>query len=916
MTVLSIASSWLLAFVAVAVVAVISSSLDNVFVSVVRVNAWSTTPPTKQRQQHSSFSSSSLAGVGIGIGRRRRRKSSLYSKDKILLKDTVIVVDSNNNEGEGEDEGSSSSSSSREPLSSTTTTARSSSSSSSSSNTVSEFDRAFELAGITWNEFIYPVGQRLLCDSDSDSDDDIKSNGDWDWDKFWELELLTATTSSQSNTYTNNMTIAEQFTQYLERCGATYVKFGQALSSRPDIVPRSLAIALSKLQDDMDILDNNNNNNNNDFNLDTADGAREILRKEWIASASAVAVDNGDNNTSISTISTTLPLPYFENESEMEKFLNTLSVTPVAAASIGVVYSGILPPSLSSSIVTGVDSKKGKGKTKSKPQKVAIKIQRPNVISTVEKDAKLLKTVAKIIQSIPASKKKNSNGGGGKFIQTNVTGAVDEFMSRLHEELDYYNEADNLELFSKLYSHRRPRPQRQKRRRNKSKQDNNDSDDADDADNNIASSDVFENNNVRVVVPEVYRNLCTDKVLVMEWIDGIKLVDLQRNQRKQQLTSTNTTTSSSSSSDDSHDNNDRGDASNEKINKETLDLISQGIDCTLSQLLDTGILHADPHGGNIFRVRVDDSRRKSKDSDDSNDSYRLGYIDFGMLSTIPTKVQDGLICAVCQLIFAKNVTAVGELFNELMLLPKEVLNDPSEALALGNELEFALSSILVYNTNDANNDGLIIPTLRFDKLLDVLTRLVPRFQFQLPPYFLNNARALATLEGMAREVNPQFNILHNLYPYAISRLFSNPTSSEVVNKCLKSLIENSSTQKLDIHKLQKLLEDASYYSGYKKRKVVNDIMKSKNGFSLVRRLIREQTYDRLLILLSSSRRDEKKRIKNEKRKRKEEQLSLQKQQQLQRSSSSAAAAWIRTTRRRRLRLRLPLLDRVADSFRL
>ncbi|OEU19483.1 hypothetical protein FRACYDRAFT_182087 [Fragilariopsis cylindrus CCMP1102] len=552
------------------------------------------------------------------------------------------------------------------------------------------------------------------------------------------------------------MTIATQFTQYLERCGATYVKFGQALSSRPDIVPRSLAIALSKLQDDMDILDN---------------------------------------------------------------------------TSIGVVYSGILPSSLSSSIVTGGGGGGGSSrmKGKGKPQKVAIKIQRPNVISTVEKDAKLLKA--------------NGRGGGGrkggnKFIQTNVTGAVDEFMSRLHEELDYYNEADNLELFSKLYSHRRPsQPKKEKSKRG-----------------------------------QVYRNLCTDKVLVMEWIDGIKLVDLQRNQRKQEQ-------------------------------------LTQGIDCTLSQLLETGILHADPHGGNLLKVQDESSKN-------SNDSYRLGYIDFGMLSTIPTKVQDGLICAVCQLIFAKNVTAVGELFNELMLLPKEVLNDPDEALALGIELEYALSSILVYNEDDANNDGLIIPTLRFDKLLDVLTRLVPRFQFQLPPYFLNNARALATLEGMAREVNPKFNILHNLYPYAISRLFSNPTSSEVVDKCLKSLIENPLNEKLDIYKLQNLLEDASYYSGYKKRKVINDIMKSKNGFSLVRRLIREQTYGRLLMSLSSSRRDEKKKVRNEKQNSKRKRKDKEKMERYTSSSSSSSSSLMRPTRQRRLRLRLPFLDRVADSFRL
>ena len=31
--------------------------------------------------------------------------------------------------------------------------------------------------------------------------------------------------------------------------------------------------------------------------------------------------------------------------------------------------------------------------------------------------------------------------------------------------------------------------------------------------------------------------------------------------------------------------------------------------------------------------------------------------------------------------------------------------------------------------------------------------------FRLPPYFLNNARAIATLEGLAMSADPSFNLL-------------------------------------------------------------------------------------------------------------------------------------------------------------
>ena len=47
-----------------------------------------------------------------------------------------------------------------------------------------------------------------------------------------------------------------------------------------------------------------------------------------------------------------------------------------------------------------------------------------------------------------------------------------------------------------------------------------------------------------------------------------------------------------------------------------------------------------------------------------------------------------------------------------------------------------------------------VPDVRFDQLLGALLALVPKYRFLLPPYFLNNARALGTLEGMARTADP------------------------------------------------------------------------------------------------------------------------------------------------------------------
>jgi len=62
-----------------------------------------------------------------------------------------------------------------------------------------------------------------------------------------------------------------------------------------------------------------------------------------------------------------------------------------------------------------------------------------------------------------------------------------------------------------------------------------------------------------VVVPEFYPDLCTTNVLVMEWLDGEKLTCI--------------------------------DEEDPSTAEENLAVIKQAIDCTLSQLFDTGVLH-------------------------------------------------------------------------------------------------------------------------------------------------------------------------------------------------------------------------------------------------------------------------------------------------------------------------------------
>jgi len=184
--------------------------------------------------------------------------------------------------------------------------------------------------------------------------------------------------------------------------------------------------------------------------------------------------------------------------------------------------------------------------------------------------------------------------------------------------------------------------------------------------------------------------------------------------------------------------------------------------------------------------------------------------------------------------------AVSSLFGELQLIPQHVLADAEERRALAEALEITFENSLLYpKSSNAKDDTTQIPELKFDKLLDSLSRLVPRFQFDLPPYFINNARALSTLEGIAKSLDPTFNVLTIMYPYALNMLLRNPSGSPVVASTLQSLIR-SSDGRIDREKIRQLLRDSALISGRSKRRVVWDILKAREGRKLAREILSEE----------------------------------------------------------------------------
>ena len=188
----------------------------------------------------------------------------------------------------------------------------------------------------------------------------------------------------------------------LTTLGPTWVKFGQILSTRPDILPEPIIVELQTLQDDVEHV----------AFEDIDAQLQRNLGKDW-----------------------------------RERFASFVEA-PLASASIGQVHEAVLRDGT----------------------RVVLKIQRPDIRSKIESDVNILHTTAGYLEEA--------------FEEAHIMdlrGMVRDFAKSLAQELDYTVEANNMERFRRNF--------------------------ADSPD---------------IKIPDVYRELSTDQVLTMEFVEGKK----------------------------------------------------------------------------------------------------------------------------------------------------------------------------------------------------------------------------------------------------------------------------------------------------------------------------------------------------------------------------------------------------------
>jgi aarF domain-containing kinase len=99
-----------------------------------------------------------------------------------------------------------------------------------------------------------------------------------------------------------------------------------------------------------------------------------------------------------------------------------------------------------------------------------------------------------------------------------------------------------------------------------------------------------------------------------------------------------------------------------------------GVNCSLTQLLDSGFYHADPHPGNLMRTP----------------DGKLAYLDFGMMGEMKENLRDGLIEASLHLV-NREFDELASDFVTLGLLPPT-----AEMGALSQALTGTLPDFYIY----------------------------------------------------------------------------------------------------------------------------------------------------------------------------------------------------------------------------
>ena len=402
-------------------------------------------------------------------------------------------------------------------------------------------------------------------------------------------------------------TVYERIRLALEDLGPTFVKFGQIMSTRTELLPPELIEELKKLQDQ----------------------ARPIP----FADVKAVLA---------------------ENCPDLDIWLASIDETPVASASMAQVHRAVLNDGTV----------------------VAIKVQRPGIGEIIETDLGILQSMAERMEIVlPESR------------LYNPTGMVDDFAHQIIKELDFTRDARNADRMARNFR------------------------------------DVPD-----IRFPKIYWEFTTPKVLVMEFVEGVRIDDP------------------------------------EAVIGMSLDphmIGVKGFHAYLKMIFEDGFFHGDPHPGNLLVTKAGE----------------IVFLDFGIVGILRPEKRQNFI----NLLFALVNDDI-----ELMLRSLEGFG-----IVIAEENREPLRDDLYIMMHDFGGGGDDVGQLNFRLVVTELTDSMRRYQLKVPMNLMLLLKVFMMVLDIGIRLDPRFNFGKEVTPYLTKLADTNTLSAGYIKRASTTLLDSA-----------------------------------------------------------------------------------------------------------------------------
>jgi ubiquinone biosynthesis protein len=414
-----------------------------------------------------------------------------------------------------------------------------------------------------------------------------------DWLSRLNIEFVKNQLKSPEGEVLARLTQAERIRMAMGNLGPTFIKFGQLLSTRPDLVGVELASELSRLQADV-----------------PADSFEQV--KETIEG---------------------------EQGRPLEEVFLSFHPEALASASIGQVHLAKL--------------KDGRD--------VIVKVRHAGIERCVATDLDILAGLAQMAERLE------------EFRPYQPRALVAEMSRTMLRELDYRLELRSHSQFASRFQ---------------------------------SSSTVR--------IPQVFPDLCTQKMLTMELLEGFKLTRLSLSAEGQGYDSD-------------------GDDLQLAEDQTLTDIARNGANLYLQMIFDDGMYHADPHPGNILILP----------------DGRIGLLDFGMVGRISEQLREDIESML--------VAIVNNDVPVLVTLVKRIGSCPLDLdeAALSTEIADFVGHFATQSLADFDLSG----------ALKEFVSIVRKFQITLPGEAAMLIKVLIQLEGTGRLLDPRFSLMEIMRPF-------------------------------------------------------------------------------------------------------------------------------------------------------